>query len=961
MSRSQTLRMLVALPLLVGPALTPGCTCEGENVERVEPKADCARSLTFGEAAVGVSLDEDLYLRNAGNGTLTIRSVEVEGPQASAFTVRTLGAEVIPQGVTTLTVVFKPLSEGEQRATVVIRSNAVDNPELRVELTATGVAPALSANPNALDFGELGLGETRTLEVTLTNRTNQPAEATAHIVSEGLRAFTLEGADPDGDVPVRVDGLGSQVLRITYAPNIGGVATAELDVDFCGPGCGISVPLTGALRAPRVDVTPLTLDFGRLEQGQSAEAAITVTNRGSAALDVTAVEIVVAAVAYQVVSGVPATLAPDESREVTLRFTPVTTGRTEGRVKLTSNDPRTPTALVDLVGTTSGSDVVAIPGAVDLGALHDDTPIFRDVLILNRGDQDASLTGITVAGDGFALEGVPPLPLVLGPAASLMLTVRFTPPSLGTFPGTLRVETDVATRPELTVSLSAARTNVACALTTSTEELGFGAVRVGQQSLLTYRIRNAGTGPCTLSMPIPSPTFPNDSAFSFQGSAAVLQPGDESVVTVRFSPRVSGIVKAVAQVGVGEVPPVLVTVRGRGINGEISANPTFVDFGGVPTQCGSRTRSITLLATGEAAADVDAPVVVNSPPFGVVVNNLPAQLTGGQAITFDATFAPDTLGEATGQIRILAHLPDELELVVGLRGEGVDPNAPVTETFDVTTSALLVDVLFVIDNSGSMYDNQQRLAENAQRFINAADFQSSVDFHLGVTTTDVTQEGAHGQMLGSPAYLTRGNNVQAEFPNRARVGVEGSPYEQGLEAARMALSPELLAGTNAGFLRPEAGLAIIIVSDEEDSSPLTVAQYLDFFRGLKAGTNAAVVVSGITGGPTGCMDPNTGDEGYPAPRYQEAVSATGGIAASICAPDWGTTLQMVGESVFLARGRFSLAGNPRAGSITVTVNGTAATTGWTYEPASNSVVFDAQHLPPVGGEVAITYVPVCSP
>src|SRR5205085_2845688 len=118
------------------------------------------------------------------------------------------------------------------------------------------------------------------------------------------------------------------------------------------------------------------------------------------------------------------------------------------------------------------------------------------------------------------------------------------------------------------------------------------------------------------------------------------------------------------------------------------------------------------------------------------------------------------------------------------------------------------------------------------------------------------------------------------------------------------------------------------------------------------GTSSPVVISAITGGPTGCMDgTNTASS---AARYEAAVAATGGITASICEPDWAGKLQRVGEAVFLARARFDLRGHAEPMSIDVLVNGSRAT-GWHYDATSNSVVFDASSVPPAGATVVVNY------
>jgi hypothetical protein len=292
-----------------------------------------------------------------------------------------------------------------------------------------------------------------------------------------------------------------------------------------------------------------------------------------------------------------------------------------------------------------------------------------------------------------------------------------------------------------------------------------------------------------------------------------------------------------------------------------------------------------------------------------------------------------------------------MELVVGLRGEGVPTSTPVTERFTVENENKM-DVLFIVDNSGSMEDNQMNLAANTARFIQVADFRSTVDYQIGVTTTDPYVE--QGALLGLPTVIKRtSGDPSALFTARATPGTFGSGDEQGLETARQALSPPMVTGANAGFLRADAGLALVIVSDEEDHSPLTVQQYVDFFEGLKAGTGAPVIISAITGQRTGC--PTAEAE----TRYSDAVTATEGISASMCDADWGTKLQRIGEAALLARGRFRLNGTPQPGSVSVTLDGRPLASGWTFDASSNTVILDSTSVPAPGSHVTVTYVPQC--
>jgi hypothetical protein len=84
---------------------------------------------------------------------------------------------------------------------------------------------------------------------------------------------------------------------------------------------------------------------------------------------------------------------------------------------------------------------------------------------------------------------------------------------------------------------------------------------------------------------------------------------------------------------------------------------------------------------------------------------------------------------------------------------------------------------------------------------------------------------------------------------------------------------------------------------------------------------------------------------------------TGGEVVSVCAPDYRPLLRAVADKAFSAQSRFPLSEAPVSGSIAVTVNGASVTTGWTYDGATNSVVFT--NVPGPGAKISITYRRSC--
>ena len=189
-----------------------------------------------------------------------------------------------------------------------------------------------------------------------------------------------------------------------------------------------------------------------------------------------------------------------------------------------------------------------------------------------------------------------------------------------------------------------------------------------------------------------------------------------------------------------------------------------------------------------------------------------------------------------------------------------------------------LDILFVIDNSPSMASKQLALAQNFPRMLDRlASLDGGLpDLHVGVVTSDmgtsadltapapnVGQPGISGgcggagddgalhvgtaELTGGLTYIsdvasadgtTRDRNYTGAlgdvFSALATVGEQGCGYEQHLRAMRRALTNP----RNAGFVRPTANLAVVLVADEDDCS-LSDASLFDPNNGPALGPMAS--------------------------------------------------------------------------------------------------------------------------
>jgi hypothetical protein len=258
----------------------------------------------------------------------------------------------------------------------------------------------------------------------------------------------------------------------------------------------------------------------------------------------------------------------------------------------------------------------------------------------------------------------------------------------------------------------------------------------------------------------------------------------------------------------------------------------------------------------------------------------------------------------------------------GNTGNGTGGGAGGTGSGGGAQGCTKMDILFVVDNSGSMQEEQTNLGANFPKFIDVLNAYmtgagAGLDYHVGLTTTSLS-DGAppiplpiplpvamadDGAMRNqSSCGMTRpwiertDNNPAMQFSCVAKVGTDGSGHEQPLSAAKLALTDRIADGKNAGFLRPDALLAVVILTDEDDQSddasmnPIAVEQFISTFDSVK-GDHAKWATAVIAGpGPGQCMSAfGSAEEGV---RLKDFVTKSGqqAIFSSICEGDLAKAL-----------------------------------------------------------------------
>jgi len=252
-----------------------------------------------------------------------------------------------------------------------------------------------------------------------------------------------------------------------------------------------------------------------------------------------------------------------------------------------------------------------------------------------------------------------------------------------------------------------------------------------------------------------------------------------------------------------------------------------------------------------------------------------------------------------------------------------------------------IDFLFAIDNSGTMYDKQQRLLDAFPGFIDAIrnDVQGQ-DHHIMVVDSDERPTVGYCEVPACPMTFCDGyacqswdtlglgpcdetlgagvvephggsaSNMDCGFPPErryltdtdadldskfacaAQVGQSGNGSERPVTAAITALSGAQQApgACNEGFLRDDALLVLTFISDDppsaaDDDATIGVAQqWYDALVAAKGGNADAIVVAGLM------LYDDTSCHAFdvPAPPFIELVDLFGehGVKASVCEVDY---------------------------------------------------------------------------
>jgi hypothetical protein len=774
-------------------------------------------NIAFGNQVVSTaSATTDVTLTNSGTATLNITSITLTGTDPTQFTLGAptsgtacpLGASALAAGANCkVGVKFAPTTTGAKSANVSFADDATGSPQT-IPLTGTGTAPGAALAPANIAFGNQRTGtSSATTDVTLTNG----GTATLNITSITLTGtdptqFTL-GAPTSGTAcPLGPSALAAGAnckVGVKFAPTAIGAKSANVSVADDATGSPQTVPLTGTGTAPAVSLAPANIAFGNQRTAtSSATTDVTVTNSGTAALNITSITLT-GTDPTQFTLGAPTTgtacplgasaLAAGANCKVGVKFAPTTTGAKSANVSVADDATGSP-QTVPLTGTGTAPAVTLAPANIAFGNQVVSTQsAVTDITITNSGTAALNITSITLTGanPGDFVVGAPTsgtaCPLgasVLNAGANCKVGAKFSPTTTGARSASVSVADDATGSPQ-TVPLTG--TGTAATVTFAPANVAFGNLLINTTSATTdVTLTNGGTAPLNITSITLTGTDPTQFTLGAPTTgtacplgASALTAGTNCKFGVKFAPTSTG--PKSASVGVADDAagsPHVVPLTGTGTAPAVTLAPANVAFGNQHIATSSATNDVTVTNSGTAALNITSITLtgtdptqftLGAPTTGTACPLGASALAAGANCKVGVKFAPTTTGAKSANVSVADDATGSPQ-TVPLTGTGTAPAvtlAPANIAFGnqaIATSSATTDV--TVTNSGTAALNITSIT------LTGTD---PTQFTLGAPTTGTACP------LGASALAAGAN---------CKVGVKFAPTTTGAKSASVSVADD---------------------------------------------------------------------------------------------------------------------------------------------------------------------------
>jgi len=476
--------------------------------------------LDFDKIPVGESADLKVTVSNVGTADLKVTDIMTDRFE---FTVSDTAFTVKPDGSHDVEVKFTPRAEGTVQGKLGIYSNDSDNSPLVVALFGLGVAPQIEVSTIELDFGDVPVGESADLKVTVSN------VGEADLKVEDIITDSPEFTVPDKAFTVKPGD--NHDVEVKFTPRAKGTVREKLSIySNDSDSSPLVIALFSSGVVSQIVVSTIELDFGDVPVGESADLKITVSNVGEADLKVT--DIMTDRSEFTV-SETTFNIRPHDIHFFDVHFTPRAKDTVQGKLSIYSNDLDELSLVIALFGSGIVPEIEVSITKSDNISVGESAAL--KVTVSNVGEADLKVTDITSDSPEFT---IPDKAFTVKPGNSHEVEVIFTPTEGRKIKGNLRIISNDLDESPLIIALSV--TGIAPKIVIEPEQLDFGTVDVldfgtvdvGESKNLELTVSNVGTAQLEVTANIVG----NQAEFSVVPEGLTVESAIDPLIVVSFTP-----------------------------------------------------------------------------------------------------------------------------------------------------------------------------------------------------------------------------------------------------------------------------------------------------------------------------------------------------------------------------------------------------------------------------------------
>jgi hypothetical protein len=643
-------------------SMDPWSPCE--NIKFRAPKPDkpaltlSMNTLNYGNVGLGLTKTLCVTVTNTGEygepggakNPLTFNPAIITG-SVSEYSVASSPATSLDIGETAdYCVQFMPNAPNTRTGNLTVITNAGNG---SVALTGNGVAAAMSIEQQYL------FRKSRTKLASYRDES-------FWIKSTGLAPLKITSALISGEYPEQYSIVAmptviapgdSGKVTIRYSPRYEGLKTAVLTITTTAYGKNTHVvQLFGMGTLQRMVITPSSIGTDSVGMGEEKIYTIRLMNNGSDTVRILRDFFSSADRDFTYTSinspALPNTaIAPDQFREVQVRFAPISRGFRQARLRIETDIPLTMEASprdtskfdIDITGIGVPYGLMSVEGDAMFDSALIGEEICRTVEIWNNGELELTVTSADLTGTDtkdFEITGVS-FPLTIQPMSKVDAQVCATPTERGPRTASLSVKgtsNDKTTTIEIPLEVFGL---LACSSPDKNVAFGSDIVRVGSMKTEQITISNCGDVAATFTASI------NGAAYSITGpqTTGLIAPGASHVYEVQFNASTMSLQQGTMTVAASTpaIADIVIDLAGTGGNSILAATNTNVASPGTPVDF-----DVTVTNTGNMDWSIGTPVVdgaeftLRTSPTSIMANSG----TG----TFAFTYTPATGGTHTANV-----------------------------------------------------------------------------------------------------------------------------------------------------------------------------------------------------------------------------------------------------------------------------------------------------------------------